>query len=504
MTMSPIQLEHIVYNDSISVGSIIKIDGIKTKNTVLDEDFQNNGGYITFENYKVYDNWKRIIKGIYVPPLKVTYEMDNNSIAVLHPLAVRANIVARMFWEMKNGTKEFTNFSKSVHSYFTELSNTIFGKSGIFNRFILGPRLKKSFRAVVVPGNYSRDIFGESYEWAGIPERIFNNLKIQEGDIVVIGRDPTIWMGSIEYLYAYPVAHDSIELHPLLLPQLGGDHDGDQVWGYYPNRDLGNELLTASFTREHARWQKNFNLDYTSNSVNWKDYRNDQMCRIRTTGFSVGPSDILDNTKDLNRVLNYCSSGSRTRGKADHEELLECCKGLSLDNWKATTEAINRAQLSMKIFMGPVGLLALRLIVLGNIIENIKISAHYLAERCAQGLLDAKHLTFEQIKCFKPARIFEILNLRDKSIKNANDMLKALQEIVPCDEKVLPVLEFIFCDGRGIAKMSQQDFDMFEGITSTASMSKDGYMPAEVLNGIDPEYDLFNFAFHNGSKDCYI
>lgn len=499
-------IQHIVYNETFSVGSIVKLEGIKTANTVLSEEFQEKGGSISFGDYKLYDPWKRVINGIRVPPLKVTYEMTNNSIAVLHPLAVRANTVARMLFEFKHKTKEFKNIQNAVNQYFLELCNTIFGKSGIFNRYMMGPRLKNSFRAVAVPGSYKYDIYGQSYEHVGVPKTICNKLKISEGDIVLIGRDPTIWMGSIEFLYAYPVDHDAIEIHPLILPQFGGDHDGDQFWGMYPKQELIPDNIVCSFTRRYSKWHKSHNLDKETASVNWNNFIDDEKSRIKTTGFSISPLDIIngDKSKDLNRIIAYCSSGSRSRGQAkDFEELIEYTKGLDIEKWKSITEAINRAQLSMKIFMGPVGLLALRLIVIGNLYESIKHSAHILAERCAQGLLDAKHLTFDQIKNFKPARIFEILNLRDKNIKNANDMLKALQEIVPCSEEVLPALEFIFIDGRGIAKMAKDDCELFEGTTSTATLSSNGYMPKNVIEGIDPNQDIFSYAFYNGAKECY-
>jgi len=496
-------IQHIVYNETVSVGSIVKLEGIKTVNTVLSEEFQNDGGEIHFHGYKLYDPWKRIITGIKVPPLKVTYEMDGDSIAVLHPLAVRANTVARMLYEYRNGTKEFKNIQNAINSYYVELSNTIFGKSGVFNRYIMGPRLKKSFRAVAIPGCYKLDIYGESYEHVGIPRKICKHLKINDGDIVLIGRDPTIWMGSVEFLYAYPVDHEALEIHPLILPQFGGDHDGDQFWGYYPKQELIPENIICSFTRRYSKWNKNFNLDKETNIVDWKNYSTDESSRIKTTGFSISPLDIVEKNKDLERITNYCNIGSRARGLADYEELLKYAKGLDIKEWQSITEAINRAQLSMKIFMGPVGLLALRLIVLGNLFESIKHSAHILAERCAQGLLDAKHLSFEQIKNFKPARIFEILNLRDKNIKSSQDMLKALREIVPCSEEVLPALDFIFVDGRGIAKMSKEDCELFEGTTSTANMNPSGYMPQIVFDTIDPNQDIFNFAFYEGAKECY-
>lgn len=235
--------------DVTGAGAIIKLDGVPIEGTVLSKEFQENGGYVDFEGLQLYDNWGRIITGITVPAIPVTYEMGNNSIAVLHPIAVRANLVARMLEDVQKKERKFTSLQKAVNSFYLEVCNTLFGKSGVFNRWILGPRLKNSFRAVVIPGKYDKDPLGESYEWVGIPERICNRIGIQTGDVVVIGRDPTIWMGSVEFLYAYVVPHDAIEIHPLLLPQLAGDHDGDQLWGYKPDPELVPAGIVASFTR---------------------------------------------------------------------------------------------------------------------------------------------------------------------------------------------------------------------------------------------------------------
>lgn len=496
-----INLKHIVLpNDVNGVGAIIKLDGISIKGTVLSEEFQKNGGVIDLSPYKLYDNWSRIITGVEVPPVPVTYEMNNSSIGVLHPIAVRANIICKVLEDLKTGERKFISLERAVHAFYLELSNTIFGKSGVFNRWILGPRLKKSFRAVVIPGNYEKDVLGEAYEWVGIPRKIFDALGIQESDVVIIGRDPTIWMGSVEFLYAYPTDHDAIELHPLLLPQFGGDHDGDQLWGCVPDQSLVPHGKVAEFTRTFASWQKNFNDGHTSPDVCWKHFLEDSQRRSKTTGLSVSPSELLGADRSLIRVLDYCSTGKRVRGKVEGiEDLRTISQGLEVENWKRQTESINTAQLAMKVFMGPVGLLALRLITIGHANPQIRESANILAERCAQGLLDAKHLTYEQAKTFKPSEIFKILNLKDPLALTPRTMLAALQKIVPCDDRVLPILTFISRDRRGVQKMSRDDFPLFEGITSTASMDQKGYMPELVLKGQDSlKEGIISYAFHKG------
>lgn len=479
-------------------GAVIDLHGIAEHGTVLCKEFQTDGGFIDFKEYKVYDNWGRIVSGILVPPIPVTYEMNSNRIAILHPISVRANQVARNLELIKKGEIKFSTFEKSVHAFFFELSNSIFGKSGAFNKWILGPRLKNSFRAVVVPMVYDKDILGESYEWVGIPKKICKRLGISDGDIVVIGRDPTIWYGSLELLYAYCIDSDSIGIHPLLLPQLGGDHDGDQLWGYFPKQELVPDGEVGSFTRKYSTWQKNFNDGKASCNVDWKNFREDEKSRIVTTGFSVSPSDLFNQESNaIQNVQQYCSTGKRNRGKLEgNSDLIKYAKGLDQDEWKSHTVSINTAQLAMKIYMGPVGLLALRLICIGHLDEKIRESANILAERCAQGLLDAKHLSYEDAKNFKPAAIFKILNLKTNA-KSEHEMLKQLQQIVPCDDRVLPILKHIISDGRGVQQLSKENFPIFEGITSTASMDQNGYMPKDILKGIESINEgIISYAFN--------
>ena len=498
---SRIELTHIVLNDKIhNTGSVINLDKARIGGTVLSKEFQENGGRISFKEVIVYDPWGRRVTAIQVPAVPVTYEMSNKSIAVLHPIAVMANYVARVYFEARNGITKWTNLQKAVNSYYAQLCRSIFGKNGAFNRNILGPRIKRSFRGVVIPGRYRCDPLGESYEWVGIPEVICTKLKILEGDLVVIGRDPTIWMGSVEFLRAYPVKHNAIELHPLLLPQLGCDHDGDQIWGFYPDQDWIPQEKIAQFTRQHATWNKNFNDNKEHNRVEWKHFSSDEGARSRTSGLSVSPREICNGGPGLDRVISYCATGKRTRGKVEGgDELRDIAGQLPIAKWREYAEMINMAQVAMKVFMGPVGLLSRRLLVVGHFNPDIRESANFLAERCAQGLLDAKHLTADQARNFKPSHIFRILNLTDKTLETAEDILHAIQQIVPCDERATPVIEYILKDGRGIQTLSQESFPLFEGVTSTADLSQEGYMPPHVLTGVyDSDEGIITYAFREG------
>jgi hypothetical protein len=485
-------------NDSETVGAIVSLEGTKILGTVVDPEFQQHGGYISFHEYVVYDNLNRPINGIEVPPMPVTYEMAK-TVAVLHPIAVRANTVARVLEAVKKNEQTTIVLANTVKKYLQELSRTIFGKNGAYNRYILGPRLKNSFRAVIIPGMYDQDILGESYQWVGIPRRIMSQLSIAIGQIVIIGRDPTIWFGSLEVLRAYPVEHDAIEIHPLMLPQLGGDHDGDQVWGYFPDNDTYLQNHVGTFIEKYSSWGKNFNDNTEITTVDWQNFKEDQQKRIKTTGLSVSPLDILNKEGDLLRILDYSGKGPRSRGKSHIDELYQTAYQVSIKEWQDMSEMINQAQLAMKIYMGPVGLLAMRLMVISHMDPKLTEAAHLLSERISQSLLDSKHLTYSELKDYKPGKIFEILNLSNSYITNASQMFQALKDLVKCDERSLPILECIIADGRGLSMMSQQDFPLFEGTTFTASSTPGGYVPECIIDNDTKDLGvegIFGYAFY--------
>lgn len=473
---------------STNVTSIVSTAKCSITNTVVCREFQENGANIDLTPYMVLDNWSRPITRIVVPPVRVTYEMGQ-SVAILHPIARRANTILRVKQAVSENKQDIAALQKAVNHYYTELAGNLFGKNGVFNRYICGPRMKRSFRAVIVPGRYTKDPMGESYEWVGIPQRIFNKLNMHEGQVIIVGRDPTIWAGSLEVVRAYKVEHDSMVVHPLLLPQLGGDHDGDQCWGMVPKEQIEDHHV-CSFLRTQTKWAKNLTDGHESNAPAFDhgisfNFLKDEANRVRTTGLSVSPKDIVNNSDSLQRILHYCGKGSRARGKAEYSELQDAYKQLPLQQWLELTNMINRAQLGMKIYMGPVGLVALRLIVMGHSLDNIKMSANILAERCAQSLLDAKHLTAKQIKDYKPAQVFEILNLQREDIKTPTDMFNLLVPLIGCDMSVMPVLEHLFNDGRGLSKLCQEDYPLFEGTTFTGESAENGYTPDIIFTGKD-------------------
>jgi hypothetical protein len=494
----------VVHNKSHNVSPIVKVQNVSITDSVLSENFQENGGTITL-NESILDNYGRVINKIYVPPVRATYDMGD-TIAILPQIAIKANTILRVDEAVKKGTQTVAALTKSVHNYYVQLSKELFGKNGVYNRFILGPRAKNTFRAVIVPGIYKDDLLGQSYQWIGLPAKIFNELDLIHGDLVIIGRDPTIWSGSLELLYAYKVEHDSIAIHPLMLPQLGGDHDGDQVWGYkVPTKYSSGIIDSISWsTEKYSKWGNNFNDNKETDEPAWpiETFADDETSRIRTTGLSISPTDIVTNSKSLRRVMTYCGKGTRARGKAEYSELLKACTGQPIADWLEETRMINMANLAMKVYMGPVGLLSTRLTVLGHNEEHISEACDLLAEKCSQSLLDAKHLSLSDLKNFKPDTIFKILNMTDRTIKSSNEMYKKLVDILAIDTRVRPLVDFLWNDGRGLSNLSKEEYKLFEGITFTGESAEGGYTPDFIFDPSEAKDEgIFTHAFFHGTSE---
>ena len=92
----------VVHNKSHNVSPIVKVQNVSITDSVLSENFQENGGTITL-NESILDNYGRVINKIYVPPVRATYDMGD-TIAILPQIAIKANTILRVDEAVKKGT----------------------------------------------------------------------------------------------------------------------------------------------------------------------------------------------------------------------------------------------------------------------------------------------------------------------------------------------------------------------------------------------------------------
>ena len=375
--------------------------------TVLDPDVMAEGRWLELHQVVV-DYAGRDITRVRIPGI---HPMEDQGMWVVHPVSWVANQIIRVLQQIRENRTPPHALQKMVRAYQGIAEGELVGKTGLIRQVVIGARMKRSGRAVLVPNG--------SYDPAevGIPGRFFEDMGIAHRDLVLIGRNPTIWAGSIEIVRARRSPDDVVEMHPLLFEQLGADCDGDDVYfvpipsGPECQKEALAELL--GFCRRNARWTKQAG----QGPVEWDRVKEQTRERFATTGFSVGPEDVL--AGDLSRL-------EKMTGKKLSEPCRDIATRLEWDKVRAIIAAKNFETLRMKKHLGVVGLACNRLKILAGRVPNWVDSANYMSERLQQTLLDSKHLDGSY-------SVFDLLAILNKtgewrgaSIRRALDAVAAL------------------------------------------------------------------------------
>lgn len=364
----------------IFAGSVIDLtEVVSLEHTVLDETICEQGGTIDLP-FPCRDWADREIHQVYVPAF---HHRVVGRFVQLHALAGPANLLLRTIEEYKHGVQSEKMVQGAVALYYRTALQLLGGKKGLLNTQILASRIRESGRAVLLPNADHHP------RYVGIPQVIMTTLKLEEEDLVIVGRDPTIWHGGLEVLHARQASGNAMELHPLVFAQLGADSDGDEVYVYKvpsdPECQEEARGQVLGFTRVHAEWPAYLRERDASKTVAWEAVSDTGRDRIVPMGFSIGPEDILAQSEELQALCQ------RT-GKSVEAECKQIAEGLDINTVKRYVEDQNRSQLAMKLGMGPVGAASNRLKVIAGTHRRFMESACYLSEGLQQRLLDSKHL----------------------------------------------------------------------------------------------------------------
>lgn len=380
--------------------------------TILDEKVWENGAWIELPQ-PVSDYAGRPIDRVRVPGIR---PLDDDGLWTIHPVMFTANQVARVVQQVERGATPAYALQTIVIGYQRQVIASLSGKEGLIRKTVIGARIKRSGRAVLVPNA------DHGPEWVGIPGRFFEDGKLTHGDPVLIGRDPTIWDGSTEVLLARKSTGNVVELHPLVFPQLGADCDGDTVYWFPIPQDLAcqdeaqHEL--AGFLKHHAKFSKQMLLtDPTTDIGDWDSVKEQTKERLEPTGFSVSPEDVLHEDERVWAMID------RTSGKSGlHLDCGFMARGLPAEDWLLKLLEKNFEMLMMKKLLGPIGAACNRLKILAGWNQGWLRSANYLSERLQQLLLDSKHGTG-----YDPFHVLNVLNRVGKWAKATPD--EALAEL---------------------------------------------------------------------------
>jgi hypothetical protein len=368
---------------------------LESINTILDPNFQKYGGAIQLPEGCHSFILKNEIREIKIPPCPVE-PIDH--LVRLDDIAVRVNNLLRVITEYSLGNKPVAVIQKSLDNLCGTIATKIGSKKkGLIISNVIGSRMAFSMRAVIVPDAQHHPV------WVGIPETFMSKLKMDEGDLIIVGRDPVIHGGSIEVLQATPIPGHAIQLHPLVFGQMGADSDGDTVWAMVVDKQSLDCIAEAeaqilSFTIKHSKYAKNM-AAIGDSKVNWKEVEKECGTRFQTTGFSVSPDDILTNSTNLKSLENYT-------GKNLHDECINIIDGK--ENVEEKSNQINLALLIQKSYLGRIGAASAKLKLIASSDPVLLRSADYVSERSNQELFDAKGKVNSGNETVD---IFEVLNL---------------------------------------------------------------------------------------------
>jgi len=416
----------------VDLREVIGLEG-----TILDPEIGKVGGWIDLP-FECEDWLKRKVSKVYVPRF---HSDRQGSLVTLHPIHAAANQLLREVEEHGRGERTERAVKGCVKMYYRQVQRALAGKNGLLGSAVFSSRMKRSGRAVVL-------INGDHHpEWLGVPERIFSRLALKHGDLIIIGRDPTIWHGSMEVVRARKAREHAIEMHPLLFKQMNADCDGDEVYVYKIPDDedcqaeAGAQVL--KFTRGMAKWPSFCRETNDETQPDWDEMdaeKHTEPKRKEITGFSVSPEDILQDQDGCLAALD-----ERT-GKGVAEECRTIALGIDVTQFQEYVHEQNEAQLDMKLNLGPIGAASNRLKTIAGHHADLMQAASYLSERLQQVLLDTKHTKGTEKESGHTAQdLIDLLNRRGRFHSyTLEDAEKVLQEVDVDTEIAGPMLRYLW------------------------------------------------------------
>lgn len=416
------------------IGTIVDSRQVLTmNNTVVDPEASRRGGiiHLPIEVPMWHGNGKT--SSLWVPRFWHTYQGPKIQ---LHPIAGIANSVARACEEFKQSKRTEVSLRRLVNAYWTTLMQFACGKQGLLSTSVLGCRVMDSGRAVLIPNGF-QDPFS-----VGLPQEMMSRIRVEEGDVVIVGRDPTIWHGSIEILRAFAVTTDCIELHPLVFKQFNADSDGDEVYVMrIPTTPGAREAAIdriGTFTKEHAVWPPYLREGGQGKEVNWATVEEESLVRCRMTGFSISPKDVLDESE---HIRSLCA---RT-GKDVSAECKKIANGISPEEVERYIQDQNDANLKMKLGLGPVGQLCTRIVAICGMNENLIGSASYISEHLSQEVLDQKHTVTTNRVVYDAQQIIDLFHRRGIFVSaTLEEAIEVLESIGLKKKRCVPFMAYLW------------------------------------------------------------
>jgi hypothetical protein len=421
---------------SILTGRLVDTSLIgDVKDTVLDEQIAKDGRFVDLGR-NVTNIFGKTVSRIYYPAFK---QDQIGRFVILNDLAVGVNRILKIKNDESLGVEvSLETLETAVKYYHMAAMAMISGKRGIYNGGIVSSRTQNSGRAVLlINGTLHPDE-------VAVPSEMMNRLGIADNEPIIVGRDPTIWHGSMEVLRAVRSQYQCIELHPLLFLQMGADCDGDQVYIYkIPETAecfLESIEQVGKFARANAVWPGWTSPNFVAGEkVSWDRVieETEERCQI---GTSIGPAEILAKTQ---RVANLCAALNKAGAEI---ECYDIAMGISRDKVIEYMLVQNATQLNTKVWLGPIGAASNKLKMLASHDSTLLASAMYVSERLQQLLLASKHVVGgDKKEAYSISDALDLLNRRGKfENKPLKDVLVTLAEMGIDTEKATPIISYLW------------------------------------------------------------
>ena len=403
--------------------------------TVLDPEIQKNG-YVHELLKPIKDPYGREINTIALPSVKSIIEQNCWILDIIH---IMFNTILKVEEGYLNKEYEYSRVSSAVNSYINRaLSDSVWGKSGLFRKICVSYRCSDTFRAVALPNSY----YG--IDWIGVPRQAMRASERKHGDFCFITRFPAIWDGSIEVMRARASGNDTIEIHPLLHEQFNLDHDGDALTGFWIPKDkdcieeANDNVLQFFMNNSSRKWPKELNMNahmgdtYTIDDLD--ELNKEVKERLTPDGLSINPKDLLAATHNLDILLD----------KKYKEDTAVIANGINKKEFYNRSININKINLTMKMFMGPVGQTANDIKLVGkNGSDKVRRSAMYISEAIQQALMNSKH-EIGNPNNMKFMVIKDAINGSGKTGKDIDKILECLVEHELDIEFVFPFIAHMY------------------------------------------------------------
>lgn len=313
----------------------------------------------------------------YIKPYEVTAGvfLQSNVIA-------QANTIMEIITAHEVDTKYLRG---AVEHFYRTLAELFGGHGGLLPNYIIANRCTRSVRGVATTGPElgPREV--------GVPYQAAVDAEIGDGEIILLARQPDseLHEGGILVTKARVVSGYAIRLHPTMLKALGCDHDGDEV-SVFAVPAVTDELLECFNTdsEQNGAWSDECLMYDSEEQINLDELSEDTGHRLRTTGITLGPRDLLD--MDQSTCIHLMSENGV---KATPADTMEWVKGADVKTFCNEGESAVIQEGRRKLEVGAIGSLTSRTNQILYASKGTKAlrDGLRLKKKLVQMLMDARH-----------------------------------------------------------------------------------------------------------------